>query len=111
MRGGVAVQRHGFLRRGALCRDGDGLRIGPVGGPTSWIEILLADFYAPELHEPGGIDAKCPLERIVMGKTLACRAERRSYDRVVATCMRVDRPVGNVLRAAGGAEGGRGRPT
>lgn len=90
--------------------DGDGLCVGPAGRPTSWIEIRLADFYAPELHEPGGIEAKRRLERIVMGKTLACRAGRRSYDRVVATCTLGGRPVGNLLRAAGGAEGGRGRP-
>ena len=89
--------------------DGDGLCVGPAGQPASWIEIRLADFYAPELHEPGGIEAKRRLERIVMGKTLACRAGRRSYDRVVATCTLGGRPVGTLLRAAGGAEGGRGR--
>lgn len=90
--------------------DGDGLCVGPAGRPASWIEIRLADFYAPELHEPGGVEAKRRLERIAMGKTLACRAGRRSYDRVVATCTLGGRPIGNLLRAAGGAEGGQGRP-
>lgn len=90
--------------------DGDGLCIGPTGRPDRWIEIRLADFYAPELHEPGGVEAKRRLERIVMGKPLACHAGRRSYDRVVATCTLGGRPLRGLLRAAGGAEGGRGRP-
>lgn len=90
--------------------DGDGLCVGPAGRPTRWIEIRLSDFYAPELHERGGIEAKRRLEQIVKGKTLACRAGRRSYDRVVATCTLGGRPLGDLLRAAGGAEGGRGKP-
>lgn len=90
--------------------DGDGLCVGPVGRPERWIEIRLADFYAPELNEPGGIAAKRRLERIAMGKMLTCRAGRRSYDRVVATCTLGGRSIGSVLRAAGGVEGGRGRP-
>lgn len=90
--------------------DGDGLCIGPANRPDRWIEIRLADFYAPELNEPGGVAAKRRLERIAMGKVLTCRAGRRSYDRVVAACTLGGRPLGSVLRAAGGAEGGRGRP-
>lgn len=90
--------------------DGDGLCVGPAGRPNRWIEIRLADFYAPELNELGGIAAKRRLERIAMGKMLVCRAGRRSYDRVVATCTLGGRPLGSVLRAAGGVQGGRGRP-
>ncbi|MFN3795935.1 thermonuclease family protein [Sphingobium yanoikuyae] len=90
--------------------DGDGLCIGPADRPDRWIEIRLAGFYAPELNEPGGIAAKRRLERVAMGKVLTCRAGRRSYDRVVATCTLGGRPLGSVLRAAGGVEGGRGRP-
>ena len=88
--------------------DGDGLCIGPAGRPDRWIEIRLADFYAPELHEAGGAEAKRRFERLAMGRTLVCRAGRRSYDRVVAACTIGGRPLGNVLRAAGGREGGRG---
>ncbi|MCW1432119.1 thermonuclease family protein [Novosphingobium sp. JCM 18896] len=87
--------------------DGDGLCVGPAGRPDRWIEIRLADFYAPELNEPGGIAAKRRLERLAMGKVLSCHAGRRSYDRVVATCMLAGRPLGSLLRAAGGVEGGR----
>ena len=88
--------------------DGDGLCVGPAGRPDRWIESRLSDFYAPELNEPGGIAAKRRLERIAMGKVLSCRAGRRSYDRIVATCTLNGRPLGSVLRAAGGVEGGRG---
>lgn len=87
--------------------DGDGLCVGPAGRPDRWIEIRLADFYAPELHEAGGVDAKRRLERIAMGRILACRAGPRSYDRVVAACTVGGRPLGDALRAAGGIEGGR----
>jgi micrococcal nuclease len=87
--------------------DGDGLCIGPAGRPNRWIEVRLADFYAPELHEAGGREAKRRLERLVMGKLLVCRAGRRSYDRVVAACTLGGRPLGALLRAVGGIEGGR----
>jgi len=87
--------------------DGDGLCVGPAGRPDRWIEVRLADFYAPELHETGGRDAKRRLERLVMGKPLVCRAGRRSYDRVVAACTLGGRPLGTLLRKAGGIEGGR----
>lgn len=90
--------------------DGDGLCVGPAGQPERWIEIRLADFYAPELHEPGGRQAKDRLSRLALGRPLVCRAGRRSYDRVVARCALAGRPLGALLRNAGGIEGGRGRP-
>ncbi|SEN17202.1 hypothetical protein SAMN05192583_2129 [Sphingomonas gellani] len=65
-------------------------------------------FYAPELNEPGGREAKRRLERMVMGETLSCRAGRRSYDRVIGICTLRGRPLGELLRARGGTEGGRG---
>lgn len=89
--------------------DGDGLCIGSAGRPDRWIEIRLADFYAPELHERGGQNAKRRLQRTVTGKWLVCRAGRRSYDRVVAACTLSGRPLGTLLRSAGGVEGGRGK--
>jgi len=88
--------------------DGDGLCVGPAGRPDRWIEVRLADFYAPELHEPGGLEAKRRLERLVLGQPIRCRAGRRSYDRVVGSCTLRDRPLGTLLRAQGGLEGGRG---
>ncbi|MBO9621669.1 MAG: nuclease [Sphingomonas sp.] len=90
--------------------DGDGLCIGPAGQPSRWIEGRLADFYAPELHDPRGSEAKRRLERLAMGRTLVCRALSRSYDRVVATCTLGGRSLGAVLRGSDVSEGGRGRP-
>jgi len=89
--------------------DGDGLCVGPANRPGNWIEVRLADFYAPELHEPGGAQAKRRLIALVMGRTIICRAGRRSYDRVIGSCELAGRPLGYLLRARGGTEGGRGK--
>jgi hypothetical protein len=107
-----ALPRKGATFSFAVGHVGDGgeLCIGPAGQAERWIEVRLADFYAPEWHERGGADAKRRLERAVMGKLLACRAGRRSYDRVMAACLLAWHPLGDVLRRAGGTEGGRDRP-
>lgn len=89
--------------------DGDSLCVEVAPGPRGWVEVRLSDFYAPELHGPGGADAKARLERLVMGRRLVCRADHRSYDRIVAACRLAGRPLGDLLRAEGGQEGGRGR--
>lgn len=89
--------------------DGDSLCLGPAARPDRWVEVHIADFYAPELHEAGGRAAKRRLERIAKGKKLLCTAGRRSYDRVIATCTFQGRPISALLKAAGGVEGGRGR--
>lgn len=89
--------------------DGDSLCVGPAGQPGRWIEIRLADFYAPELNAPGGRDAKRILETLTRGRNLVCRAGRRSYDRVVARCTLGGVALGERMRAAGVREGGRGR--
>lgn len=89
--------------------DGDGLCVGPIGRPDQWIEVRLGDFFAPELHEYGGKDARLRLEQLVIGRGLTCRAGRRSYDRVVGYCTMAGKPLGELLRQAGKTEGGRGR--
>jgi micrococcal nuclease len=88
--------------------DGDGLCIGPGGRPELWVEVRLGDYYAPELNEKGGAAAKRRLEKLVLGRTLVCRTGRRSYDRIIGYCTLGGRPLGAVLRSAGGVEGGRG---
>lgn len=96
--------------------DGDSLcvDVGPrfpasnTAAGTSWVEVRLADFYAPELHEPGGTEAKAALERIAKGRAVTCIADHRSYDRVVAACRLNGRDLGDLLRASGAREGGRG---
>ncbi|BBF68829.1 thermonuclease family protein [Sphingomonas bisphenolicum] len=88
--------------------DGDSLCVGPAGQPDRWIEVRLGDFYAPELRDAGGADAKRRLERIALGQPLTCRAGKRSYDRVIGYCALKGQPLGTRLRRQGGEQGGRG---
>jgi endonuclease YncB( thermonuclease family) len=89
--------------------DGDSLCVAIGQGHQNWVEVRLADFYAPELHSPAGPAAKAALERIAMGQQAWCRAQHRSYDRVVARCSVDGRDIGDLMRRAGIQEGGNGR--
>lgn len=86
--------------------DGDGLCVGRDQGG---IEVRLADFYAPELGDAGGPEAKQALSTIALGKRAECVAGKRSYDRTIARCTINGKPIGDLMRAAGIPEGGRGR--
>ena len=86
--------------------DGDSLCVGNSRDPLTWIEVRLADFYAAELHAPGGAEAKATLERVTRGQRLVCTANHRSHDRVVAVCRVSSDSVGSLLRRAGEREGG-----
>ena len=94
--------------------DGDGLCVGPTSDPRSWVEIRLADLYAPELREPGGAAAKAALVSITRGRTLSCTAVKGeqgrvvSYDRLIATCRVGGAGLAELMRRQGVAEGGRG---
>jgi len=94
--------------------DGDSLCIGPGRDPSTWVEIRLADFYAPELNEPGGRAAQRALEAL-MGRRAVCTAQRgqggrtASYDRLIATCRVQGRSIAEHMRTAGVQQGGRGR--
>lgn len=92
-----------FAGRVSYIVDGDGLCVGDdLGG----IEVRLADFSAIELNQPGGRDAKAALERLALGKSVACIAGKRSWDRVVARCVLDGRGLGDLMREAGVPEGG-----
>lgn len=86
--------------------DGDSLCVAVGAGRANWVEVRVADFYAPELASPGGRQAKVMLERITMGQRVTCRAEKRSYDRVVAICLLNGVSVGRRMKQAGVREGG-----
>jgi micrococcal nuclease len=88
--------------------DGDSLCVALGPSPVDWVEVRIADFYAPELHEPGGREAKAALERIAKGRRVECLAQGRSYDRVVARCTIQGRSLGGLMRSAGVREGGNG---
>jgi len=93
--------------------DGDSLCVGRTSDPSTWIEVRLSDFDAPELHSPDGRDAQDRLSRLVAGRDLHCTAVRGRngrvvvYDRVIASCRLNGRGLGDLLRATGGREGGR----
>ena len=93
----------------AYVGDGDSLCVAVGPTPDKWVEVRVADFYAPELNAPGGRQARAALSRIVAGRTAVCVAGRRTYDRVVAVCRIDGRSVGDLMRAAGVVEGGNGR--
>lgn len=92
--------------------DGNGLCVGRTADPNGWIEVRLADFNAPELHQPGGTAAKAALERIALHREVTCTAEHGrggrvvSFDRVIASCRISTDSIGDLLRQAGVVAGG-----
>ncbi len=88
--------------------DGDSLCVAVGPGHKDWVEVRLADFYAPESSEAAGALAKAALRRIALGKTAVCVAGLKTYDRVAARCQVDGRPIGDLMREARIAEGGRG---
>lgn len=91
--------------------DGDGFCLGGRN-PTSWIEVRMVDFDAPELREPNGTFAKAKLSDLILGRRVTCtvRPGRNgrvvTHDRVLASCRVRGRSIASRLRAAGVSEGG-----
>ncbi|AYG66117.1 nuclease [Rhizobium sp. CCGE531] len=83
--------------------DGDGLCVGSTSDTNEWMEVRLADFDAPELHQPGGLVAKTTLERITLHREVTCTTERGrsgrvvSFDRVIARCRIGTDSIGDLL--------------
>jgi hypothetical protein len=92
--------------------DGDSLcvAVGPRVG-ADWVEVRLADFYAPEFTSPAGPAARAALNRIAMGRQAACVAGLGTYDRIAARCRIGGRSIGDLMRSAGVDEGGNGTPS
>jgi len=97
--------------------DGDGLCIGNGPDPKTWIEIRLADFYAPEIHSADGPAAKRKLAELSKGKTAVCTVQHSdhgsntySHDRLIAQCRVDGASLGDLMRRAGVKEGGNGQP-
>lgn len=105
--------KRGATFSGPVTYVGDGDSLCVATGPTrgDWVEVRVADFYAPEIGSRDGPRAKAALTRIAKGKQATCQAEKRSWDRVVARCTIGGRSLADLLRQAGIAEGGRGQPT
>lgn len=87
--------------------DGDSLCVAIGPGQDSWVEVRLADFFAPEMRA-GGAQAKGALERLAMGRRADCVAGSTSYDRIVAQCQVDGRRLGDSLRALGLKDGSSG---
>lgn len=98
----------------AYVGDGDSLCVQVRPGALGLVEVRVADFLAPEIHEPGGAEAKAALTSIAMGMAAVCVPERgfdgkiRSRDRVIARCRISGVSIGDLMRRAGVREGGRG---
>lgn len=94
--------------------DGDSFCLALGRDPSRWLEVREARWFAPELREPGGQEAKRVMDRLV-GRRAVCTVERgrggstRSYDRVIAACRVEGLPIAEHMRRAGIAPGGRGR--
>ena len=60
--------------------DGDSLcvAVGPRAG-VDWVEVRLADFYAPEIRSAGGAAARTALARIALGRQATCIAGAGTY--------------------------------
>lgn len=107
-------QREGTVFSGPVryVGDGDSLCIGPTADPRTWIEVRLADYNASEQGSSTGRTDRERLARLTRGAALTCTAVRGrsrrvvSHDRVIARCRLRGQPLGDVLRAAGGREGG-----
>jgi endonuclease YncB( thermonuclease family) len=97
-----------FSGRVVYVADGSNLCVAVRRGRRHWVEVRIADFYAPQIQETGGDQAKAALAHFAMGQSATCVAGRRSYDRVVARCTIGGRSIGDMMRAAGVREAGLG---
>lgn len=92
--------------------DGDTLTMRTAS--CAALAVRLQDFDAPELSErPAGIRARDALRSFALGKVATCTVTRgrnrtyQSYGRAIAVCRVQGVSLGDSMRRAGVAEGGR----
>lgn len=88
--------------------DGDSFCVSTTTPATSQssFEVRLGDFSAPE---PGGREAKEALSKLALGQKVECWPDDQDkLNRVVAVCTLCRENIGNLLRAQGVQESGRG---
>ena len=88
--------------------DGDSLCVAVGPTPPDWVEVRLADFFAPEIATPEGLVARTALEGIAKGRTAQCVAGFATYDRIAAQCRIDGSSIGDQMRTAGIKESGEG---
>ncbi len=100
---------HTFVGTVVEVIDGDSLcvAVGARKG-ADWVEVRLADFYAPEISSPIGQAARAALQRIAMDRPVSCVAGLGIYDRIAARCQIDGQSIGDLMRTAGVIEGGDG---
>lgn len=98
-----------FAGEARVIHDGDTACICSGPDPRTCVRTRFADFYAPELSEPGGRVARDALAQLLDGQRLVCVHHHASHRRSVAYCEIAGWPIGDLLRGMGVREGGRGR--
>ncbi len=91
--------------------DGDSLCVSTTSpaSPESSFEVRLGDISVPELGEDGGREAKDTLAKIALGKRVECWPDDPDkLNRIVAVCELGRENIGNLLRAQGVRDTGRG---
>ncbi|MDZ4055110.1 MAG: hypothetical protein U1E24_17850 [Phenylobacterium sp.] len=68
--------------------DGDSLCVAVGAGPQNWVEVRISGFYAPELHEPDGKQAKAALSSIARGRSVRWRRKFGQLAKVGSTSMK-----------------------
>ncbi len=80
--------------------DGDTFDVTPswLYQGTSGPRVRIANVNAPELRQPGGLQAKTKLENAVLGKHVQLQARTVSYGRLVADVRVGELDIAGLLR-------------
>lgn len=89
-------------------RDGDTVCVCSGTDPRTCVRTRLADFYAPEIYEPGGVEARDTLAGIAAGRRWVCTYHHVTRNRAASYCEADGQRIGDLMRAAGVREGGNG---